>query len=103
MDNSFDGIILATSLDHVLLLDRAMEEIKRVLRPKGYVFIWIGLINETKDYDPYAEDVEAYDKYHMFHMSKKGLEILMQSDYNLIDWIQDIAHNHYYVFQLKEK
>ena len=39
-DESFDVVIAATSIDHVLDLDRSLREIHRVLRPGGTFYFW---------------------------------------------------------------
>ena len=41
-DSSFDSIILATSLDHVLSPQRVLSEVKRCLQPTGSVLLWLG-------------------------------------------------------------
>ena len=41
-DTSFDRVLFATSLDHVLSPRRAVEEARRVLRPDGRVCVWLG-------------------------------------------------------------
>ena len=41
-DNSFDVVILATSLDHMLDVDKTLSEVCRVLKPEGKVYFWGG-------------------------------------------------------------
>lgn len=80
-DEQFDTVIYATSLNHVLLLDKALEETKRVLKSNGCLLIWAGMTKDGKYYNPYAADVKAIDKYHMFHISPGWFE-----DYMMKDW-----------------
>ncbi len=51
-DASFDLVITATSLDHVLLLDRSIDEFRRVLKPGGGSWrgcrSWRGRRNTTR-------------------------------------------------------
>lgn len=47
-DEQFDSIIYATSLDHVLLLEQALAETKRVLKSSGCLLIWAGWSQEAK-------------------------------------------------------
>lgn len=42
-DASFDAHVLATSLDHIMDVDRAISELKRVLAPAGRFYFWVGL------------------------------------------------------------
>jgi len=42
-DESFDAALLATSLDHIEHVDQAMAELKRILRPGGRLYFWVGL------------------------------------------------------------
>jgi ubiquinone/menaquinone biosynthesis C-methylase UbiE len=42
-DNSFDIVIFATSLDHVIDVNAALKEVQRVLKDNGKVFLWQGL------------------------------------------------------------
>lgn len=45
-DNAFDAIVCATSLDHVLCLESTFEEIRRVLKPGGVMYVWACLFLE---------------------------------------------------------
>lgn len=46
-DKSFDLIIISNALDHVRDMDKAMSEIKRVIRPGGYLFFFTFLNVQT--------------------------------------------------------
>ncbi len=39
-ESTFDCVILATSLDHILCLKSFMKELNRILKPGGSVYIW---------------------------------------------------------------
>ncbi|MDQ4133762.1 MAG: methyltransferase domain-containing protein [Actinomycetota bacterium] len=39
-DGTFDRVLFATSLDHVLVPERVMREARRVVAPDGFVSIW---------------------------------------------------------------
>jgi SAM-dependent methyltransferase len=41
-DDSFDQVLFATSLDHMLVPRRALAEARRIVRPGGAVNVWFG-------------------------------------------------------------
>jgi ubiquinone/menaquinone biosynthesis C-methylase UbiE/uncharacterized protein YbaR (Trm112 family) len=45
-DETVDGAISATMLDHVPDPARVLDEIRRVLRPEGCLAVWIGVVDE---------------------------------------------------------
>jgi len=47
-DGSFDRVLFATSLDHVLSPVRSLSEARRVLSPNGTVNIWFGEVPDTE-------------------------------------------------------
>lgn len=40
---SIDAALFATSQDHIADIDAAMKEVRRVVRPGGHLYMWIGL------------------------------------------------------------
>ncbi len=82
-DATFDVVTVATSLDHVLLLDRALKEMRRVLKPDGRLVLWMGFIRGSLRYDPYREDIEPVDPYHLFHFDEA--------------WFMDVVANEFVV------
>ena len=76
-DGTFDTVVAATSLDHVLLPDEVMKEIVRVLRPGGHFVTWVSFVPGAKAYDPYASDVAPIDAFHLFHFERQAFESLM--------------------------
>lgn len=64
---SFETLVVATSIDHVYLLDRALAEMRRVLAPGGKLLIWTGIFADTPAYHPYSGRIEPPDEYHLFH------------------------------------
>lgn len=73
-NGSFNTILSATSLDHVLCLETALQEIHRVISPKGRFLIWIGAVPGAKPFDPQAETVTAIDDFHLFHFDSPWFE-----------------------------
>jgi|HubBroStandDraft_6_1064221.scaffolds.fasta_scaffold10170_1 SAM-dependent methyltransferase len=54
-DGSFDRVLFATSLDHVLSPVRSLSEARRVLSPNGSVNIWFGEVPDTEASAPAAD------------------------------------------------
>lgn len=105
-DNSFSTAIAATSMDHVLNLDRSLEEIKRVLLPNGLFLVWISSIENAKPYNPKSPDFKHEDEFHLFHFDQKWLEPLMQKhNFEIVDKVkipQPGFEHIYYCFQSKK-
>lgn len=80
-DRTFDTVVVATSLDHVLLLDRALREIRRVLRPGGTFVTWVSFQPGAAAYDPYRPDVRPVDEYHLFHFDRPWFEAAVGADF----------------------
>lgn len=73
-DASFDVAVAATSLDHVLFLDKALREIHRVLADDGEFLVWVAFVAGSQPYDPCAADIEPVDDYHLFHFTEDFFE-----------------------------
>jgi SAM-dependent methyltransferase len=74
-DQSFNVIIIATSLDHVISLDKALDEIKRVMVNNGSVLLWVGVVSGAPVYDP--KNPEQFDEHHLFHFDEAWLNPLL--------------------------
>ena len=66
-DHQFKVVVSATSLDHVLLLDKVFKEICRVLSKDGLFIVWESIIPGSKPYDPYSQEIKKVDDFHLFH------------------------------------
>lgn len=84
-DQSFDTVITATSIDHVYLLDVALNEIKRVLTPGGRFLVWTGIFENTRPYEPYSTAMEPLDAYHLFHPGENWFPQLLKQHFRLIE------------------
>ena len=76
-NEEFDLVVAATSLDHVVSLDMALSEIKRVLRPGGYFVTWVGFVAGAKPYDPTQPNISPIDRFHLFHFDREWFVELM--------------------------
>jgi SAM-dependent methyltransferase len=90
-DASFETVVIATSLDHVYLLDRALAEVKRVLVPNGRLLLWTAMLESSVPYNPYGLTITPPDKYHLFHPGKNWFYKLFETDYNLIERMKTVA------------
>jgi SAM-dependent methyltransferase len=71
-DESFDTVISATTLDHYYLLDKGLEEVARVLKPRGFFVAWITEFPDALlPYNPYVKLDRSYDDEHLFHINRK--------------------------------
>lgn len=84
-DDTFDVVVAATSLDHVLLLDQAYLEIQRVLKSNGYFVVWVGFVKGAVPYDPYSEDIDRIDDFHLFHFDRPFFYELHRKYFDLVD------------------
>jgi SAM-dependent methyltransferase len=84
-DSEFDAVTIATSLDHVLSLDMAFAEIKRVLVPDGVVAMWVGFVKGAKEYDPLAENIVPIDPFHIFHFDRPWFLNLINKHFVVCD------------------
>lgn len=108
-DGAFDYIISATSLDHVLLLDKALDEMYRVLKKDGVLLIWASTgENYSEDsnsdvggYNPYQENIKAVDSCHMFHIGPIWFERMMDDKWDKESHYSDRYNNHFYAFRKK--
>lgn len=104
-DRQFDYVIFGTSLDHVLLLDKALNEIGRVLKDDGTLLIWAGTqlnVMDSIPYDPYREDIQAVDEFHMFHIAPHWLEKMMENNWMKDSHYADRYGNQLYAFKKSE-
>ena len=85
-DGSFDVVCSGTTLDHFFLLDVALHEIRRVLRPGGFFVAWISEIPGSPRYDPYLENIQPADQEHLFHIDREWfLPVMADSGFKPIE------------------
>jgi SAM-dependent methyltransferase len=97
-DAQFDVVIFATSLDHVLCVDKTLAEVHRVLRPGGVCMVWAGLVEGSARYEPDREPVIAIDEFHLFHFSEETLLEAFQAKFELFEKFIHGKVNGFYVF-----
>jgi SAM-dependent methyltransferase len=97
-NDEFDLVVAATSLDHVVSLDMALSEIKRVLRPGGYFVTWVGFVAGAKRYDPTLPDISPIDRFHIFHFDRGWFVELMARYFRLEEEFALDFQSHFFAF-----
>lgn len=100
-DSSLDNVIVATSMDHFLDPRKSLEEIKRVLKPSGYLLLWMGYVGGTRPYDPWVEDQKPVDDYHMFHFSQDWFEPMLEEQFSISERLRVNSVSMFYSAQIK--
>lgn len=84
-DCQFDTVVSGTSLDHVLSLEKSLQEVRRVLRPAGRYLVWIASIPGAAEFKENASDWKAVDSYHLFHFDRVWVEPCFEKYFNIAD------------------
>jgi SAM-dependent methyltransferase len=92
-DNSFDRVIVSTSLDHMIHLEKALDEIYRVLKKDGLFITWLGFVPGAKKYDPYAADLEKIDDCHIYHFDRFWFESMMKEKFEIYEDYEIYHHD----------
>jgi SAM-dependent methyltransferase len=100
-DRVFDVVIAATSLDHVLLLEKVFSEVCRVLKDNGYFIVWVGFVQGATKYNPYCSDIQPVDSYHLFHFDRGWFGDLIENYFEIEEEIKLNSSSHF--FSLKPK
>ncbi|GAA4109559.1 class I SAM-dependent methyltransferase [Aquimarina addita] len=101
--SSFDIITMWHVLEHVPDLRNQIKELKRLLKPNGYVLI---AVPNFKSYDAtyYKSFWAAYDvPRHLWHFSKKSIQKLFEVESILLENVLPMKFDSYYVSLLSEK
>lgn len=92
-DSQFDCVVIGTSLDHILLLDRALAEIRRVMKADAYLIIWTSFVPGAKRYDPYT-DPKRTDEWHLFHFDRGWFDGIMTEKFEEVERVEGIVGCH---------
>ena len=86
-DHSFDTIVNATSLDHVLDLEKSLSETHRALKSDGVYVIWYADVEgaENVPAKPPSKQI-AVDKHHLFHISEAWFGDVIGKWFELVDY-----------------
>jgi SAM-dependent methyltransferase len=97
-NSTFDVVVAATSLDHILSLDLARSEITRVLKPGGVFLVWEGFIKGSSAYEPSNPNLELADEFHLFHFDEEWFEAYW-SEYHVLEKINVNGTSFFYAMQ----
>lgn len=102
-DHSFGAITLWHVLEHVPDLNKRIKELKRILSPKGFLFIAVPH-HDSYDAEYYKEFWAAYDvPRHLYYFTPITLEkLLKKHGFNIIKMLP-MKFDSYYVSLLSEK
>lgn len=100
---SFDAITLWHVLEHVHELDAYMQQIRKILKPNGRIFIAVP--NYTSlDALQYQENWAAYDvPRHLYHFSPHSMQVLLEKHQLHLTKMHPMWFDSLYVSLLSEK
>ena len=96
---SFDRVIVATSLDHLLDLDLGLAEIARVLKTGGQTILWVGFVPGSPRYDPSSPETDKIDNFHLFHFDRPWFLQLMGKSFSCLEEINFDGSSHFFRFR----
>jgi len=100
---SFDAITLWHVLEHVHALHDYIDQLKKLLKPGGKLFIAVP--NYTcYDESIYKEFWAAYDvPRHLYHFSPKAMKTLLEMHAMKVDFMKPMWYDSFYVSMLSEQ
>jgi SAM-dependent methyltransferase len=100
-DGTFNAVMAATSLDHVLSPDLAFTEIMRVLAPGGVFLTWVAFIPDGKPYNPIDPDIKPIDQFHLFHFAEGWFEEIVRKRFHIVEKLAYDGESHFYALRPK--
>ncbi|TSC64203.1 MAG: type 11 methyltransferase [Parcubacteria group bacterium Gr01-1014_106] len=88
-DDSFDAVICISVLEHVEEPQQAMKEVRRVLKPGGYCFLYVPFLYYYHPMKGYYGDFYRFTRDGVRHLVKDFREVEMQ---NVRGAIATVAH-----------
>jgi SAM-dependent methyltransferase len=98
-DATFETLIAATSLDHVISIRATLREISRVLGNMGRFITWVGFLPGGQPFDPEQENPTSVDDYHLFHFDEGWMEEMFGEYFALEDRTWVGPNQAFYVFR----
>jgi len=94
--DSFDTVVVATSLDHLLDLEQGVSEIFRVLRSGGDCILWMWFLPGAPKYDPSTLATNQIDQFHLFHFDRPWFLDLIKKFAYVVEEINVDGFSHFY-------
>lgn len=102
-DEGFDVISMWHVLEHVPRLNERVEELKRLIKPKGVIIIAVPNCTSL-DAKIYKEDWAAYDvPRHLYHFTPKDIDTLFEKHGMKVFRVMPMIFDSFYVSMLSEK
>jgi SAM-dependent methyltransferase len=98
-DATFETVIAATSLDHVISIHGALTEIRRVLSNGGRFITWVGFLSGGQPFDPEQDNPTSVDDYHLFHFDEAWMEEMFAEYFSIEDRTWVGPNQAFYVFR----
>jgi SAM-dependent methyltransferase len=98
-DATFETLIAATSLDHVISIRASLSEFRRVLSNTGRFITWVGFLPGGQPFDPEREYPTSVDDYHLFHFDEGWMEEMFGEYFALEDRTWVGPNQAFYVFR----
>ena len=100
---TFDAITLWHVLEHVHQLHEYLDQIKRLLKPTGKIFIAVPNYTSA-DAESYKEHWAAYDvPRHLYHFSPRSMQVILEKHQLRIERTVPMWFDSFYVSMLSEK
>jgi SAM-dependent methyltransferase len=81
-ENTFDGVMFSSSLDHCVVPLQSLEEAYRVIRPGGHVLVWDAIRTENPRYLRWRTAAvyfqSQYNTHHNWAFTKESLPALLE-------------------------
>jgi SAM-dependent methyltransferase len=101
--SAFDAITMWHVLEHVHELNRYMETLKRLLKPKGKIFIAVPNYTSS-DANIYKEEWAAYDvPRHLYHFSPQSMKALVDKHGMKTEKLLPMWYDSFYVSMLSSR
>lgn len=102
-DQSFDVISMWHVLEHVSNLDQRMQDLKRLIKANGVLFIALPNIEswDAKHYGKYWAGLDV--PRHLYHFNKSNVKLLFEKHDFIVHKILPMKFDSYYVSLLSEK
>jgi 2-polyprenyl-3-methyl-5-hydroxy-6-metoxy-1,4-benzoquinol methylase len=102
-ENSFDAITLWHVLEHVHELHPYLDQLKKLLKPNGKLFIAVPNYTST-DASFYGSYWAAYDvPRHLYHFSLKSIQVLIEQHGLSLTTIKPMWYDSFYISLLSSK